>query len=241
MSAPSRATAVGFDLGETLFTYADTPLSWVDHYRPALGQVARVCGVELTPERATVGCDWLARHNTRLNPRPHEIAADVLFDEILRGWGVDPSVSLRDALTEFFLYFQQRLAPYPETSDALRSLQKQGFRIGALTDVPYGMPEDFVQQDLTRAGVAGFLDVVLTSVGVGRRKPEAEGFCQLASRLNISTERLWYVGNERKDIAGANAAGAISVLIDRQNARTDWGQRYTISSLSELSPLLEQG
>jgi len=241
VTASVRETAVGFDLGETLFTYADTPLSWVDHYRHALAGVARICGIELTEPRAATGCEWLARHNTRLHPRRDEISAETIFDEILLRWDVDPARHRTAALVAFFDYFQQRLIAYPETIDVLRHLQFRCVSLGALTDVPYGMPEKFVAQDLVRAGIAELLDVVITSVEVGRRKPDPEGFRRLASRLQAAPEFLWYVGNEQKDITGANAAGAIAVLIDRENRRPDWGQRFTITSLNELPALIQMG
>ena len=180
MTASPRATAVGFDLGETLFTYADTPLSWIEHYPHALARVAGACGIELTEQRASLGSEWLTRHNTRLHPRRDEVPAERVFEEILRRWDVDFELHLSNALSAFFDYFQQRLVAYPETVDALQQLKRHGFRLGALTDVPYGMPERFVKQDLVRAGVTELLDVVLTSVAVGRRKPDATGFGQLA-------------------------------------------------------------
>lgn len=47
----------------------------------------------------------------------------------------------------------------------------QGMSVGVFTDVRYGMPRDLVDEDLRLPGIAGLIDVVLTSRDVGFRKP----------------------------------------------------------------------
>ncbi|MNY66329.1 Phosphoglycolate phosphatase [compost metagenome] len=69
---------------------------------------------------------------------------------------------------------------------------------------------------------------------VGYRKPRTEGFAQLARELGTAVDQMIYVGNEQKDITGANQSGAVSVLINREQQAVDWGQRITILSLSEV-------
>ena len=47
-----------------------------------------------------------------------------------------------------------------------------------------------------------------------------------------------YVGDEEKDIVGANRLGITSVLINRTETTADFGQTYTIQSLHELLTLI---
>lgn len=230
--------AVGFDLGETLLTYADTPLSWVAHYPAALACVAADCTLTLSADDLARATDILARHNTRLHPRRNEVPAAVIFREILETWKLPPERWLPVATAAFFGYFQQRMQPYPETGGVLAALRGRAIRIGVLTDVPYGMSREFVQRDLAGAKIETSIDVLLTSVEVGWRKPEAAGFRALAQELRVDAGDLWFVGNEEKDMAGARAAGATAILIDRGGAAPAWGQHHTLRNLQELLPLL---
>ncbi len=226
-------------MGETLLTYAGTALSWVEHYPAALAAVAKSCAATVEDARLSRAADVLLRYNTRVHPRREEVAAETIFRELLLLWAIDPERHLANAISAFFDFFQQRLAAYPETLNALKTLKHEGVRLGALTDVPYGMPREFVLRDLTGVGLDSMLDVVLTSVDVGWRKPERAGFLTLAGSLDAaSPDQLWYVGNEEKDIVGATAAGAVAILLDREDRRPEWGQRYTLRSLSELPTIL---
>lgn len=230
--------AIGFDLGETLLTYADTPLSWASLYPNALERVAASCGITLTPERLDAGTTLLARFNTRIHPRREEVSAEIIFGPLLALWQLPPALHLSRAIEAFFTFFQQRLTAYPETPETLASLRARGIRRGVLTDVPYGMPRAFVQRDLAAAHLEGAVDVLLTSADVGWRKPEPTGFLALARDLQVKASDLWFVGNEKKDVAGALAAGAIAVLIDREGNAPRWGQHYTLRDLRELIALV---
>lgn len=234
-SAPLWADtpALGFDLGETLLTYRDTPLSWAELYAPALRGVADKLMRELSDAELREAEAILARHNTRLHPRTREFSAEVIFDEILVSWAWPGSLR-EEAIAAFFGFFQQRLVAYPETFATLCALKKCGVRIGVLTDVPYGMPKHLVARDLVEAGLSKSVDVLLTSVDVGHRKPAPEGFRALAHALSLPVEKLIYVGNEPKDIAGPKAAGARAILIDRTGQGRASGQDATISSLADL-------
>jgi putative hydrolase of the HAD superfamily len=229
--------AFGFDLGETLLTYAGTPLNWAELYPAALARVADAIGGSfvLTPAHTEEACLRLRAANTRLHPRSAEIRAETLFADILQTWGCPAEIAeTHAAVAAFFGFFQQRMIAYPESGAALAALRTDGRRIGVLTDVPYGMPREFVQHDLDGAGLTGFVDVLLSSEETGWRKPAAAGFLILAARLGVPPSALWYVGNEEKDIRGATGAGLTAVLIDREHRRPDWGQHHTIGDLREL-------
>jgi putative hydrolase of the HAD superfamily len=238
--------AVGFDFGETLARYGDAPLNWTPCYPAALRALADGLGcadAAAAPGAVEAACAVLTRYNTRSNPRTREIASsDIVFEEILRLWGVvdaGDSAVLGRAGRSFFRYFQKDAVAYPDAPPALEALRAAGVPIGLLSDVPYGMDRALLDEDLTAVGLGSGIDVVLTSVDVGWRKPETSGFEMLAKRLGVPADDMVYVGNERKDIEGANAAGMVSVLIDRAGAAPSWGQRYRITSLRELPTLID--
>jgi len=224
--------AVGFDLGETLTHYAGLPLSWHTLYRAALARVAEACSRPLTDADVESGEQVLARYNTRLHPRLDEVASDQVIGDVLAAWGVAGVGGMGEVEDAFFGFFQQTYAVYPDAVPALQHLRGRGVRIGVLTDVPYGMPRRFVERDL--GPIAPYVDVSLTSVEVGRRKPHPSGYLALAERLGVVPSRMAYVGNEEKDVVGANSAGMISVLIDRDGCGADYGQARTVTSLKNL-------
>lgn len=235
-----RCSAIGFDLGETLLTYAEAPLNWVTLYRPALMKVASALETVVTETQINAAESVLASYNTRLHPRIQEVTSEEIFSQALRTWPVNSVQAREGAIEAFFGFFQQSLRAYDDTLSVLHLLRSRGVSIGILTDVPYGMPREFVRRDLAVTGVAPLIDVLLTSVEVGFRKPAPAGFHRLASALEVDATEMIYVGNEPKDIAGANAAGMASVLIDREKKGARLGQTETVHSLLTILELLAQ-
>jgi len=235
-----KIRGVGFDLGETLIFYRDTPLNWASLYSEALRCVANSCNLAPTPKQFADAEQVLTRHNTRMVPRTHEVPAEEILSLVLRSWDHEAVEDLAAAIEAFFSFFQQHMCAYPETAQVLAALRKQGIPMGILTDVPYGMPREFVQRDLERAGISGLFDTLLTSVEVGVRKPETAGFLALASRLGIAPHEMLYVGNEPKDVIGANRAGVIAAFLDRASSDSSHGQAFTIPTLSSIHDIVWQ-
>lgn len=233
--------AVGFDFGETLIYYQGTPLSWKSLYPEALTFMARGCNY-----RATSACvdkassiSILEEYNTRLYPRITEVSSDVIIGKILESWGLSTAQHLGSATEHFFTFFQQQVAIYDDVLPVLEILKDRGLKTGILTDVPYGMKKEFVERDLSSVGILShYLDVLLTSVDVGHRKPDPIGYIHLARKLGVKLDEMIYIGNEKKDIEGANAAGMHSALIARDGELHEWGQQHSIKSLHEIIQLI---
>lgn len=228
-----RFSAVGFDLGETLVHYAGLPLSWQALYPQALVRVADACGHSITKTDLVLGETILAHYNTRLRPRLEEVKASRVLGEVLAAWEMSRAADMEQVEDAFFGFFQQTYAVYSDTLLALQEFRKREVKIGVLTDVPYGMPSRFVDRDLEP--IASHIDLVLTSVEVGYRKPHSRGYLSLAEGLAVKPSTMIYIGNEEKDIVGANDEGLFSVLIDRAGNGANFGQKRTIASLSELT------
>ena len=234
----TKIRGVGFDLGDTLLFYRDTPLSWVSLYPEALRCVAKACKAAPTPGQFDAAAQVLARYNTRIVPRTNEVRAEEILSLVLRSWDCDAVADLPAAIDAFFTFFQQKMSAYPETVPVLAALREQGIPTGILTDVPYGMPRAFVQRDLDGAGISGYFDALLTSVEVGVRKPETAGYLALASRLGVAPQEMLYVGNEPKDVIGASRAGVVGVFLDRDG--NGWQSRsgFYIPILSGIQDIL---
>ncbi|MEA4823094.1 MAG: HAD family hydrolase [Clostridiaceae bacterium] len=226
--------AVSFDIGHTLVRY-NNPLNWKSLYEPALRTVSERCGIELSIDLMKDAVSILTRYNTRENPREIEVTSETLFGEILDTWK-QPHDKLDSVRGAFYGFFQTEAVCYDEVVETLHYLKSAGIKIGALTDVAYGMDNSFSLRDI--AEIHHYFDLVLTSVDIGYRKPNAAGFSTLLKAFDIPPSQMIYVGDEQKDIVGANALGIVSVLIDRNSNNPIWGQKYTIQSLSDIRGFL---
>lgn len=225
--------AIGFDMGDTLLCYEGIPLSWVDHYKPAFKSAAKVLETEISCEALKIVDDVFSKYNTRIYPRENEISSDSIFEELFGRLQLDKKF-IPKVENLFFDYFQRKCVAFSESLSVLSKLRTSGVMVGVLTDVPYGMNKEFVIEDLKKAKIYSEVDVLITSVDAGFRKPNMTGYKKLAMGLNIDITDLIYVGNEEKDILGVNDAGGKSVLINRSDQELNFGQHRTIRSLNEL-------
>lgn len=226
--------AIAFDFGETLQYNPRVAMSWADHYARALAGAFSAIG--RTPTSADIDqcCAVLKTYNTRLHPRVHEISSDVIFARVLGEAGSDAN-HITAFSSAFFAYFERNQRLYDDTLPILKWLRENAIPTGMLTDVAYGKRRDFVLDEFKRLALPmDHFAAVLTSVDVGERKPSPLGLLRLADLLGVRPEEMAYVGNEKKDIESANAAGCKSVLVFRDGSPPAWGQGITIASLLEL-------
>ncbi len=232
--------AAFFDMGETLYTYKALPLSWKAHYPQSWTRALTRIGVEPSGARLDALADYLTQFDTREVAREVEYDAEHIFSGAMNAIGVDVQLQ-EEASNAFFDYFRQSLTPYEETIAVLNHFRETGVYIGALTDVAYGMPEHFIADDLKQVGVLEFMDSWKTSVQVGLRKPNPKGLRLLCLEADCRPKEAVYVGNERKDIECANAAGLVAVLIHRSDSGAPaWGQDHTITSLAGCEAIFKE-
>ena len=223
-----------FDIGQTL-VYYPIPLNWSALYRPAFESIAEELGLDLTGEDYSHIANTLAKYNTRITPRETEVSSDVIFTEILTGTGI-PMTCLDDVRRGFYSFFRSDVKVYEEVPETLEILKAKGIMTGTLSDVPYGMDNEYAFADI--ADVIGYIDIPFTSNDAGFRKPHPRGLEMLAARMNILPSEMIFVGDEQKDIECARNAGAAAVLINRDEEEKDFGQDYTIRSMRELPDIL---
>lgn len=226
--------AIAFDLGDTLVEYEGMPLNWEAHYAEALAELASFLKITPSPTQIERCCEILRGHNTRLHPRTTEVTFANILVELQAGLNHRGMVAELAGATAFFRIFRQRLRCFPDSLPAITQLRRSGRKIGVFTDVPYGMPEALVMEDVAATSLTGNLDVLLTSRAVGFRKPSPATLVALAEKLSCRPEEMAHVGNERKDVEVARAFGCQAILLDRTRHGADWGQDLTVASLTEL-------
>ncbi|MCL2198931.1 MAG: HAD family hydrolase [Defluviitaleaceae bacterium] len=222
--------AVIFDVGQTLIHYKN-PLNWQGLYSGAIRGVMADCGMEYSAAADEGAQGILTKYNTRVNFREHEVSSDTIFSEVLEGWGVELG-KLSAAKRAFYGYFQADAECFEDTEMVLRVLKERGVKVGALTDVAYGMDNEYALRDLLP--IEKYIDICLTSTDVGFRKPNTAGYLQMQQAFDIPSRQIAFVGDEEKDVQGANSAGMISVLVNRGEEEKNFGQKYTIKSLSQI-------
>ena len=225
-----KIKAICFDLGETLI-YSGNPPSWSSNYKNALAKGFNSIKKSPTEEDYNNCIKILTKYNTREYPRELEIKSEKIFDEIMRELKI--RISDKNIFEdEFFGYFLQNNRLYDDTKDVLEDIKKYNLKTGILTDVPYGRVKGFIAEDIIE--INKNIDIILSSVDVGYRKPNISGYIMLAKKLKIETNQMIYIGNEEKDIIGANNAGIISVLINRTDEKLNYGENYQFKNLKEM-------
>ena len=157
------------------------------------------------------------------------------LNEILKSWGIQ--TDLYALKSGFYSFFKADAEPYPETIDTMEKLKQHGIKIGILTDVAYGMDNEISLEDISV--LSDYIDIAITSVDVGYRKPNSAGYVKLLESLEISPNDMIFIGDEEKDIIGAQKLGIVSALINRSKEIKDFGQDYTLESLSNILSILD--
>ena len=118
---------------------------------------------------------------------------------------------------------------YPDAVPALRRLRAVGSRLVVVSNWDVSLPDV-----LERVGLASLLDGVVTSAGVGARKPARAIFEEALRVAGVARAQALHVGDGlEEDVEGALAAGIEAVYLARDGAAGPMGVR-TISTLAEL-------
>ena len=133
--------------------------------------------------------DVLLKYNTRVNYREWETTSDCIFNQILKSWGIQ--TDLYTLKSGFYSFFKADAEPYPETIDTMEKLKQHGIKIGILTDVAYGMDNEISLEDISV--LSDYIDIAITSVDVGYRKPNSAGYVKLLESLEIFPNGMIFI------------------------------------------------
>lgn len=153
------------------------------------------------------------------------------FAVFLERAGHDDVAAASESLTAYFLDIRfNQIRLYPDVEPNLARL-KCRYRLGLLSN-GNSYPD--------RCGLPDVFDAVVLGPDLGIEKPDVRAFTTIADRLGVDVSSMVHVGDAADDVDGANAAGAVSVLIVRAEQRPDTATvpDYTIRDLSELHALL---
>ena len=134
----------------------------------------------------------------------------------------------------------------PGADRVLRQLHEEGYTIALVAD---GEWESF-QNVYRRSGLDDCFDAWVVSEVVGQQKPAAIMFETAYEKLGLTEadkSRIVMIGNNlKKDVAGANRQGLISVWLDwspryfHTVEEPDWQPDYTVHTPEELLTLIHR-
>jgi FMN phosphatase YigB (HAD superfamily) len=246
--SPRQVEAVIFDLDDTLISWSKPAVEWeVFHLSrvEALRNYLVESGHNL-PEiqefhefvRSRIRQTWDNARDNWIIPSISEIMHQILVE-----LDVDVAqVEMRTLLEKYNWGVFPGVIPFDDTLHVLEELRLREYKIGLVTNSIFPMWMRDVE--LEAFDIIKFFDARITSGDIGYLKPHPQIYEKILEMLDVRPERAVFVGDRpRNDIAGANQVGLISVLMAPLHLERELDgvvPDYTISTLSELIPLLEE-
>ena len=207
--AMNRIRAVLFDMGGTLEDlYYDEAI----REEATLGLRELLCsrGLDPTPnleDLHTTVLSGVAAYQAWREKREVELPPEKVWTEfILAGAPVDKE-RLLAAADDLMFFYESRYyvrSLRAEAPGVLEALRGKGYRLAIISNV---MSRRLVPDRLAEYGIAHYFDPVVTSVGLGWRKPNARIFYEAARLLRLPSEACAYIGDTvSRDVAGARRA-----------------------------------
>jgi len=209
----SGISGVIFDLGNTLM-YLDNEWDLVrDRGARELVNFLSERGVAIEPSQFGEGYLALRRSlYTRGVEEQVEYTAEYSLRTLLAQSGhEDVSQDLvEQALRAFFAFEETQWKPYPQAGATLRQLSERGYRLALISNATH---DPLIQGLVDRSGFRRWLDISLTSAGVGIRKPNPALFQIVLDQWDFPASQVVMIGDTlRFDVLGAHNSGLKGIL-----------------------------
>jgi putative hydrolase of the HAD superfamily len=243
-----RIQAVIFDLDDTLIDWSQPEMSWEAFTRPMTDNMHRHL-IEAGHALPTAE-DFHDRLRREVEDEWEQAKATwqgASFDAALRRTlklsGVDESrVDLKELMRVYNWKPMPGVTVYDDAMEVLSELRRRGYKLGLITNsfLPMWMRD----VELRHYNLIEYFDARLTSGDAGYIKPHPAIYRQMLAMLGTAAEASVFIGDRpQNDIAGANEAGLISVLIDPPHLAREVNEHvpdFTIERLGELVEVLER-
>jgi putative hydrolase of the HAD superfamily len=243
-----RIEAVLFDLDDTLIDWAGVSVTYEEYFHPRVSRLHDLLtdkGYELPPTSEfqsildqAISDTWEEAKKTWVIKSYGDILSQVLLNLGLIVEGID----IDELLRVFDCGAWPGVVNFPDTIPVLEELRTRGYKIGLLTNsfLPMWMRD----VELETYQLLPYFDARVTAADVGYVKPHPNIYYALLDMMRITPDQAVFVGDRPKnDIAGANAVGLISVLMDPPHLQRELNgviPDHTITMLGDLLPLLEE-
>lgn len=167
------------------------------------------------------------------------------FQTLLPELGLTASSQMVSELIDIHRGHLPSISWYSDVLPTLEQLRLGGFKLGIITD-GYAVAQ---HQKLRAVKAAKHFDAIVVSDDLGREywKPHQKTFLTIASKLDVKTDEMMYVGdNPEKDFFISSSLPITTVRIARGDSlKADRGYRkgivedYTVKNLLEVVELLK--
>jgi 2-haloalkanoic acid dehalogenase type II len=235
-----------FDLGDTLMYFNG---DWQEVFSRALQVMERSLrssGIPVDEEFTTRFWErmqaYYKERDTEFIEYTMHYVLRTLLDE--SGFQQTSDEFLKTALAKLHGVTQKHWIPEEDGLATLQALRERGFRLAAISNAS----DDQNTQDLVdKLGGRPYFEMILSSAGVGIRKPNPKIFQLALEKMNAAPNAAAMVGDTLgADILGARNAGIYSIWLTRR-ANTPANRAHVdtifpdarIHDLTDLIPLLE--
>ena len=149
---------------------------------------------------------------------------------LLKEAGIEPTA---DLIRNNIMKMQQvkfKRVLFNDVLPALEQLKQSGIILGLISNV-----DSDIKHLFDKLGLTPLLQVVITSLDVGYRKPQPEIFKEATSHAGVETNESMYIGDQYQiDVLGAKKAGMQGVLLDRNGFFSEDTEELIIKDLYQL-------
>ncbi|MEX2684378.1 MAG: HAD family hydrolase [Candidatus Sigynarchaeota archaeon] len=235
----TKPKCIFFDLGGTLVEYYKTSEFHAILDEALLDiQTFLFEKLAITFDEVTVGkrADEENRESGDNRVRPLEDRLAVIFqlDDLAKEHGFMMNLCKR-----FLKPILARSHVFDDTLPVLDELNGLGFRLGIVSNTPWGSPGILWREELGRIGIAKHVNPIVFDRDAGWRKPAGQIFQHAMDIIKAQPKECIYVGDDpRWDIAGPRAVGMDAVLVDRSGTQNVKGA-LVLKNLHELVDLVK--
>jgi len=127
---------------------------------------------------------------------------------------------------------------YDDAMPTILALQARGYRLGLVSNTPWGTPEYLWESQVERFRLGPHFPVRCFSSVIGFQKPDRRIFEVALGRLGLPATKTLFVGNDpRTDVAGAAGVGMRTAFIRRRGPagpKVDPPADLCVETLTEL-------
>lgn len=189
---------------------------------PAWDTVLAEAGYELTDAaRRRFWEDGIdgSEHDEHSQSRDHYVAWQRhRTGQLLTTCGV-PATEHDDLIDRMHAHLHGRpITAYEEVRSVLAALRGRGLALAICSNWDWDLVEA-----IDRAGLAGTVDVVVSSAWVGARKPHPRIYAHTLDQVGVAPDEVLFVGDTWAcDVAGPRAAGFATVYLRRDHFGVDF-------------------